>query len=280
MRVLLFALRAPLVAAWVLCGLLTIGLVFVWVGHRGRLAIKRHWSRVLLALCGIRTLTEGQPVSSGAVLWAVNHVSWLDIFVLNVVRPTAFVAKQEIRHWPLIGWLAAGADTIFIERGFRHAVHRVGQAMKRRFDRGQAVGLFPEGTTSDGFDVLSFYGNLFEPARTPGVTVQPVALRYYYRNKRSSYAAFVGEQTLVENLWLVLGTTGLSVEMVFLPPITSAHSDKPPRAELAKLTRHAIREAVLVHRPLQPAQGSSDAAEQVPDQTPEDKTQQANGSIS
>jgi len=277
-RVLLFALRAPLVAAWVLCGLLTIGLVFVWVGHRGRLAIKRHWSRVLLALCGIRTLTEGQPVSSGAVLWAVNHVSWLDIFVLNVVRPTAFVAKQEIRHWPLIGWLAAGADTIFIERGFRHAVHRVGQAMKRRFDRGQAVGLFPEGTTSDGFDVLSFYGNLFEPARTPGVTVQPVALRYYYRNERSAYAAFVGEQTLIENLWLVLSTTGLSVEMVFLPPIASAHDDKPPRAALAKLTRHAIRESVLVHRPLQP----SDPSEPLEDfeQAIETETQETKGSIS
>ncbi len=254
MRLLLFGLRAPLLAAWVLCGLLIIALMFVWVGHAGRLALKRHWSRVLLMLCGIRTRTDGQPVSSGAVLWAVNHVSWLDIFVLNVVRPTAFVAKQEIRHWPLIGWLAAGADTIFIERGFRHAVHRVGQAMKQRFERSQAVGLFPEGTTSDGFDVLSFYGNLFEPGRTAGVTVQPVALRYYHRGQRSAYPAFVGEESLVENLWRVLGTTGVSVEMVFLPPVALADDDKPPRAELAKLTREAIRQAVLVNRPLAPCE--------------------------
>lgn len=249
-KVIRFGLRAPLVALWVLCGLLTIGLIFVWVGQRGRLALKRHWSRVLLVLCGIRARMDGQPVSTGAVLWVVNHVSWLDIFVLNVVRPTAFVAKQEIRHWPLIGWLAAGADTIFIERGFRHAVHRVGLAMKQRFERGQAVGLFPEGTTSDGFDVLSFYGNLFEPARALGVVVQPVALRYYHKGQRSTYPAFVGEEPLLINLWRVLGTTGVSVEMVFLPPVAHAHEDKPPRAELARLTRQAIRESVLVHRPL------------------------------
>lgn len=251
MSVVLFALRAPLVALWVLCGLATIGLIFPWVGRAGRLGLKKHWSRVLLLLCGVRTVIEGEPVRQGAVLWAVNHVSWLDIFVLNVVRATAFVAKQEIRHWPVIGWLAAGADTIFIERGFRHAVHRAGQAMKLRFGRDQAVGLFPEGTTSEGFDVLSFYGNLFEPAREPGVTIQPVALRYYHRGERSALPAFVGEETLVHNLWRLLGTTGVSVELVFLTPVAAANDDKPARAELASLTRESIRQTVLVQRPLE-----------------------------
>lgn len=249
MNVLLFALRAPVVSLWVLCGLLTIGLVFPWVGRAGRLAIKKQWSRVLLRLCGVRASIEGEPVRTGAVLWAVNHVSWLDIFVLNVVRATAFVAKQEIRHWPVIGWLAAGADTIFIERGFRHAVHRAGQAMKLRFTRGQPVGLFPEGTTSDGFEVLNFYGNLFEPAREPGVAIQPVALRYYHRGQRSDLPAFIGEESLIQNLWRLLGTTGVSVELVFLPPIGEPDQDKPPRAELAQSARELIREAVVVSEP-------------------------------
>ncbi|MCD8505276.1 MAG: 1-acyl-sn-glycerol-3-phosphate acyltransferase [Burkholderiaceae bacterium] len=248
MNVLLFALRAPVVSLWVLCGLATIGLVFPWVGRTGRLALKRQWSRALLMLCGVRAHIEGEPVRTGAVLWAVNHVSWLDIFVLNVVRATAFVAKQEIRHWPVIGWLAAGADTIFIERGYRHAVHRAGQAMQLRFGRHQPVGLFPEGTTSDGFDVLNFYGNLFEPAREPGVAIQPVALRYYHRGERSALPAFVGEESLVQNLWRLLGTTGVSVELVFLPPIGQPDQDKPPRAELARHARESIREIVLLHR--------------------------------
>jgi 1-acyl-sn-glycerol-3-phosphate acyltransferase len=171
-------------------------------------------------------------------------VSWLDIFVLNVVRSTTFVAKQEIRRWPLLGWLAAGADTIFIERGFRHAVQRVGHAMHKRFARGQVVGLFPEGTTSEGFDVLSFYGNLFEPGRATEVTVQPVALTYFYLGQRSAMPAFVGEESLIRNLWRILGATGVSVGLTFLPAVALAGQEKPPRAALAAQTRDAIRTVV------------------------------------
>jgi 1-acyl-sn-glycerol-3-phosphate acyltransferase len=246
-----FAWRAPWVVLLVLAGLSIIALIYPWVGRRARLAIKRQWSRLLLAVCGIRTVVLGEPVRTGAVLWAVNHVSWLDIFVLNVVRSTTFVAKQEIRRWPVIGWLAAGADTIFIERGFRHAVHRVGQAMKLRFEREQAVGFFPEGTTSEGFDVLPFYANLFEPSRQPGVVVQPVALRYFYQGQRSALAAFVGQESLVRNLWRVLGASGVSIELVFLPPVADGQQDKPPRAELANLSRNQIREAVLLNREME-----------------------------
>lgn len=244
MNVVLFTLRAPAVALWVLCGLLIIALTFPWIGLSGRLFAKRYWSRVLLWLCGVKVHIIGDPVTHGPVLWAVNHVSWLDIFVLNVVRATAFVAKQEIRHWPVIGWLAAGADTIFIERGFRHAVHRVGVAMREHFDRNQAVGLFPEGTTSDGFDVLPFYGNLFEPAREVQTTIQPVALLYFHRRQRSALPAFVGEESLIENIWRLLGTTGVQVQMTFLSPVAFAGQEKPPRAELARQTHDLIREAV------------------------------------
>ena len=187
---------------------------------------------------------HGAPVLKGPVLWVVNHVSWLDIFVLNVVRSTTFVAKQEIRRWPLLGWLAAGADTIFIERGFRHAVQRVGQAMQQRFARDQVVGLFPEGTTSEGFDVLSFYGNLFEPGRRIEVTIQPVALTYFYLGQRSAMPAFVGEESLIRNLWRILGAQGVSVGLTFLPAVALAGEEKPPRLALATQTREAIRAVV------------------------------------
>lgn len=214
-----FTLRASVVALWVIVGLLLIASLFWWVGLAGRLAIKKYWSAVLVRLCGIRVRSSGQPYLQGPVLFVVNHVSWLDVFVLNLERSTAFVAKSEIRHWPLIGWLAAGADTIFIERASRHAIRAVGQAMQLRFSRGQAVGLFPEGTTSEGFDVLNFYANLFEPARLPGVAIQPIALKYFHHGQRSQFAAFVGEETLIQNLWRVLGSTGVEIETIFLPPI-------------------------------------------------------------
>lgn len=245
MKFLRFTLRAGLLTFWILCGLLIIALTYPWIGLSARLWAKKYWSKILLGLCGVRVTQHGAPVLQGGVLWAVNHISWLDIFGLNCVRATAFVAKSEIRHWPLIGWLAAGAGTIFIERASRHNVHKVGLAMQTHFAREQAVGLFPEGTTSSGFDLLPFYANLFEPARKAAVQIQPVALLYFHHERRSDVAAFVGEQTLVDSLWRVLSASGLSIEIHFLPLILEAGAENaPPRAELGRLTRGAIATVV------------------------------------
>lgn len=245
MKVTRFTLRASLVAFWICCGLLIIALTYPWIGLSGRLWAKKYWSKILLALCGVRVTQRGTPILHGGVLWVVNHISWLDIFVLNCVRATAFVAKSEIRHWPLIGWLAAGAGTIFIERASRHAVHKVGLAMQTHFAREQAVGLFPEGTTSSGFDLLPFYANLFEPARKAAVQIQPVALLYFHQGRRSDLAAFVGEQTLLESLWQVLSSSGLSIEIHFLPTLLEAGAENAlPRVELSRLARGAIGQVV------------------------------------
>ena len=248
MKVLRFTLRVVLVTCWILCGLLIIALTYPWIGLSGRLWAKKYWSKILLGLCGMRVTQHGDPVLHGGVLWVMNHISWLDIFFLNGVRATAFIAKSEIRRWPLLGWLVAGAGTIFIERASRHAVHKVGIAMQAHFAREQAVGLFPEGTTSPGLDLLPFYANLFEPARKAAVQIQPVALLYFHQGRRSDLAAFVGEQTLLESLWCVLSASGLSVEIHFLPSILEAGAESPaPRAELGRLAREAIATVVLKH---------------------------------
>ncbi len=248
MKLLRFTLRVVLVTCWILCGLLIIALTYPWIGLSGRLWAKKYWSKILLLLCGVRVTQRGAPVLHGGVLWVVNHISWLDIFFLNGVRATAFIAKSEIKRWPLLGWLVAGAGTIFIERASRHAVHKVGLAMQAYFAREQAVGLFPEGTTSPGFDLLPFYANLFEPARKAAVQIQPVALLYFHQGRRSDLAAFVGEQTLLESVWCILSASGLSVEMHFLPIILEAGAESPPpRAELGRLAREAIATVVLKH---------------------------------
>ena len=246
MKVLRFTLRLVLVTCWIFCGLLIIALTYPWIGLSGRLWAKKYWSKILLGLCGVRVIQRGDPVLHGGVLWVANHISWLDIFFLNGVRATAFIAKSEIRRWPLLGWLVAGAGTIFIERASRHAVHKVGFAMQAHFAREQAVGLFPEGTTSPGFDLLPFYANLFEPARKAAVQIQPVALLYFHRGRRSDLAAFVGEQTLLESVWCILSASGLSVEIHFLPVVLEARAENaPPRAALGHMARDAIAAVVL-----------------------------------
>lgn len=177
-------------------------------------------------------------------MWVANHVSWVDIFVLNSVRPTAFVAKSEIRRWPLLGWLAVGAGTVFIERGQRSAVSRASGQLKARFARGHVVGLFPEGTTSSGYDVGPFHSSLFEPAIQAGIDIQPVALRFLHAGERSDYVSFVGEQNLLQNVWRLLGTTGVQVEAVFLPVLPHAECLRQGRSKAALHARQAIRRVV------------------------------------
>ena len=234
-----FLIRASLALVWIMTGLFHVALVYPLLGLSARHYSKKCWSKVLLNICGVRVKQAGHAVLEGPVLFVVNHVSWIDIFILNCARATAFIAKSEIRKWPLIGWLANGADTIFIERASRHAVHKVGESMRQHFEQNQAVGLFPEGTTSTGYTLLPFYANLFEPARKAGACIQPVVLKYYHHGRRSDFAAFVGEQTLLHNMWCVLGGTGTTVEMIFLPIIWDGDGQAPVRAELSR-TAHQV----------------------------------------
>ncbi|HEY9571598.1 MAG TPA: 1-acyl-sn-glycerol-3-phosphate acyltransferase [Pusillimonas sp.] len=244
MSVLLFSLRAVLVVVWIILGLMSVSIVFPLASLRIRSCMNLYWSRVLMRLCGVAVRIKGEPKRSGPVLWVANHVSWVDIFVLNSIRPTSFVAKSDIRRWPVLGWLVAGAGTVFIERGHRHAVRAVGHQMKARFERGEVVGLFPEGTTSTGFDVAPFHSSLFDAAIRAHVDIQPVALRFEHQGARSDYVAFVGEQNMLQNMWCLLGTTGVVIELVFLPVMSSRQCEEDGRVKVAAHAHQAIRRAV------------------------------------
>ena len=241
---LLFPFRLTLLVTWLSGGLVTVVLAFPVLSLRPRQWLIRNWSRVLMACCGVTIRYRGQPKRQGAVLWVSNHVSWVDIFVMDSVRAVSSIAKSDIRKWPLLGWLVAGAGTLFIERGRRHAVRAVGHQMSERFARGEAVGLFPEGTTSHGLDVATFHSSLFEPALRAGVDVQPVALLFLHRGQRTTRHAFVGDQTLVHNIWNLLTTTGTVVELVFCPVTSAAECAELDRAELALRSERMIRELV------------------------------------
>lgn len=245
MKSVLFFVRAAFVAIWILAGLLSVIIVFPLAGLRIRSAMNLWWSRTLMLFCGVRIRMLGDPRLTGPVMWVANHVSWIDIFVLNSVRPTAFIAKSDIRRWPVIGWLVAGAGTVFIERGHRHAIRAVGHQMKHRFAQGEVVGLFPEGTTSSGFDVAPFHSSLFDAAIRAQVDIQPVALRFLHRGERSDYVAFVGEQNLIQNLWRLLGTTGVVVDVVFQPVMGADYCQEQGRAKVASHAHHSIRKAVM-----------------------------------
>jgi 1-acyl-sn-glycerol-3-phosphate acyltransferase len=152
-------------------------------------------------------------------LLVINHTSWADVFVVAAVTPARFVAKAEIARWPLIGRFAAGVGTIFVERGRRHAVKRVNHMATLRLRSGQSVGIFPEGTTTDGSCLLRFHANLVQAAVDAQSPVIPLALQYLQDGNATTAAAFIGDDTLVGSMWKILVTPRLSARLYWLPTL-------------------------------------------------------------
>lgn len=243
--------RLARTALHLLYGAAILALVYPLVQRERQLWLKRRWSHQLLACLGIRLAADLSRPVPGAML-AANHVSWLDIFVVNAVMPAAFVCKAEVRDWPLIGWMCARTETIFIERGNRRAAHRTTLEIEARLSSGQCIAVFPEGTTSDGSGLLPFHSAMFQPATDVGCDVQPVALRYLDAEGGLSEAApYIGETTLVESLQAVASATGLTAEVHFLMPLAGSGD----RRGLSAQVRQHI--AQVLTNPWQPEVGNA-----------------------
>ena len=136
-------------------------------------------------IMGMRIRVEGRMESARPLLVVANHISWADIVVLSAVAPVSFIAKSEMITWPLFGWLARAQRTVFVNRADRRRAAEQADHISRRLEAGDAMVLFPEGTTSDGTRVLPFNASLFAAAanvvrrgHAEAVLVQPVAITY------------------------------------------------------------------------------------------------------
>lgn len=174
------------------------------------------WSRRLLSVLGVELSHQGQPVQ-GAV-WVANHHSWLDIILVMAVSPARFLSKQEVARWPVIGWLAQRAGTVFIKRGQGETAQAM-QNMARLVQAGDSVLFFPEGTTTEHAP-KPFHARLFALPITLGVAVQPLCLSYHDAKGRRNDIAYVGEQSFIANLWHLLQQEQLHAQITFLPAIT------------------------------------------------------------
>lgn len=182
------------------------------------------WARDLLAILAIRVRCEGRPpphARTGAMI-AANHVSWADIFAIASVRHTRFIAKSEIRDWPFAGWLAEKTGTIFIRRARRHDTARINALVHEALAGGECVGLFPEGTTTEGDRLLKFHSSLFEAAVANGARVYPVAVRYQHPDGSPLRAvAYVGDLSFAQSLGLVIRTRETIARLAFAEPIAT-----------------------------------------------------------
>ena len=203
------------------------------------------WHNRVADILGVRITVSGYRPRSPALMVS-NHISWLDIIVLGGLTHTDFLSKHEVREWPVVGWLAARAGTVFIRRGDGQA----GAISKQIADRLRQQGLltlFPEGTTTDGHTVRPFFSRLFSAAIDSGTDVVPVALRYHINGELDPIAPYTANQSLADNLKGLLGREKTEVHVVFGEPISLRdHS----RREVAELARNAIVQALEHPEPL------------------------------
>ena len=217
------------------------------------------WSRELLTILGVRIIApDGIAGRAGGCLIVANHISWLDIFVINALEPARFVSKAEVRGWPLIGWLSAKHDTVFLRRGSRGHARLINAEIADVLGRGAYVALFPEGTTTDGTHVLHFHGALLQPALNVGRPVLPVALSYWEADGTRSLAPrYDGDVSLGQCLRAVASRPRLTARLVALPALGLDGADRRTVAQQA-------RAAIVVGAGLAPV-----AAEAAPGEIPE-----------
>jgi 1-acyl-sn-glycerol-3-phosphate acyltransferase len=207
---------------------------------RMRERLVRRWFRGLLVSFGVRYTLHGEDrlVGTGA-LFVSNHVSWLDVVVLQAVRPMRLVAKEEVRSWPVIGRLADRVGTLYIDRERLTTLPRSVRAIADALREGAAVGAFPEGTTWCGLAAGQYRPAVFQAAVDAGARVQPMALRFRVEDgRRTTAAAFVGDATLLDSVLTVLRTRGLLIEVFVLPELDAERV--ADRRELARRAQDAV----------------------------------------
>ncbi len=230
--------------------LLVVYLLFYGIGKFLPLQVTKYiaqiWARMGLFLCGLKLELRGKHMAQGGALVA-NHASWIDIFSFNAAARVSFVAKAEVRNWPLIGFLGRITGTLFIERRQSHAKKHQ-QALLERLERGDQLCFFPEGTSTDGMRVLKFRSTLFSVFHTPEliehVWVQPATVTYFApKSEIPEFYGWWGDMGFLAHILTVLACPrGGRVRVTFHEPVRAA--DFESRKALAAYCEDVVRKGL------------------------------------
>lgn len=205
---------------------------------------RQRWSRIfmqrLINALPFRVRVIGE-LPRQPMLWVSNHVSWTDIPVLGMLAPLSFLSKAEVRTWPVAGWLAHKAGTLFIRRGGGDS-QLLRRQISQHLQQDCALLIFPEGTTTDGRSLRTFHGRLLASAIDSEVPLQPIALRYLRDGQPDPIAPFIGDDDLLSHLMRLFAQPCGDVEVHLLEPIASQGME---RAALAFQAQQAIARALF-----------------------------------
>lgn len=208
------------------------------------------WNKRLCNIFNAHISVLGKS-NTGATLYVMNHISWFDIPALASLQPLHFLSKSEVRDWPVIGWLSHRAGTLFIRRGANGAAKKSLGEITHCLQQGGSVMLFPEGTTTDGSQLRNFHGRLLQAAIDANVKIQPIALRYPYKEGLNPHVPYIDDMTFMDSVKGLSKSQPLNVEIHFLKPIDDHLSPNKMTAEkitsrkdLALLAKQAIAKAL------------------------------------
>ena len=240
--------RAAIYLAWTLM-LMPVQAIGLILRRRWVAELPHFYHRCCCRILGFNVRQIGEPVVARPVLFAANHVSYTDITVLGSLIPGSFVAKSEVAGWPFFGWLAKLQRSIFVDRQVRSTTQQR-DAIAERLAAGDALILFPEGTSGDGNFVLPFKSALFSVVfnKDMPITVQPVSLAYTRLDglpigrRLRPFFAWYGDMDLGPHLWRLLGLGKIEAVVEFHPPVMVA--DFASRKALADSCRERISRGV------------------------------------
>lgn len=191
---------------------------FPRASREAKLVYIQNWCMHVLTVLGVHLQlapSSRDNASTTTQLLVANHVSWLDVLVIQALHPCVFVAKSEVQRWPLVGSLAQACGVVFVDRSSPHSARKMVDDVANALHHGYCVAGFPEGTSSEGYEVSVFHANLFEAAIHREIDVLPLALRYTdtCSGALCLKAAFVGDISFLQSLHQVLTTQQLNVKV-------------------------------------------------------------------
>ena len=235
-------------------------------------SLPRFWHTIIAKLLGLRIEVTGELVKDRPLLIVSNHSSWADIVVLSTLAELSFIAKSEVKTWPLFGLFAVLQRSVFVERNLKHKAADQANIIAERLTKGDAMVLFAEGTTSDGNRILPFKSSLFGAAQLAlrdtdahKVLIQPVSIAYtkvqglpmgrYMR----PITSWPGSVSLITNLLVVVRAGAVDIEVRIGAPVefTMKSDRKLVASEMERQVR-AMMQTSLMCRPIEPAILNSD----------------------
>ena len=204
-------------------------LIFPVINRKSKKFLIKRWSLLLLKIFKINLLVDNdlkKILSKKNYLIVSNNISWLDIFVINSACPVAFVAKQSISKWPILSWLVKASETIFIDRKRITKIKETTKEVENFLQNKGSICIFPEGTSTDGSQLLNFKSNLLQTAINKNISVLPIAIQYFHNQNFCSAPGYYADLSLLDSIRNLIKFDNIEAKLTILTEIKSISDRK------------------------------------------------------